>query len=386
MKAVFLLQTDPYRPKPVLRALREADTLHRQGWDVAFVSWIKAAAPPTDEPSGPYLVRRVVVPVPALGTSFVQRALAYYRATSRMSRACVDEKPDLIVAHDFEVLRAGAMAKRRASKPLIYDSHEDWPALIAENSALEARIARAQEKRLCRCVARVITVSEPIAAKFRARGTPTTVLYNARSSSEVVLAGRDASRSNFGFVPTDFVVGFAGAFGIGRGLDILLEALSTLPPSVKVLLVGGPEEEGRRLRAMVETLGFRDRVRVDGYRSFRDLGPYYASMDLGVILLDRRPNHQRALPNKLFDYMAHGVPVLVPDYPAMRSVVRESECGWCLASVDRRALVEILTEVQTSDERVARGENGRRAFLERFSWERQELTFSRIVDTLVRTH
>src|SRR2546425_4842284 len=204
MKAVFLLQTDPYRPKPVLRALREADTLHRQGWDVAFVSWIKDAAPPTGEPSGPYLVRRVVVPGPALGTSFVQRALAYYRATSRMSRACVDEKPDLIVAHDFEVLRAGAMAKRRASKPLIYDSHEDWPALIAENSALEARIARAQEKRLCRRVAHVITVSEPIADKFRRMKKDTTVLYNARPESEIHLADREASRRYFGYRVDDF--------------------------------------------------------------------------------------------------------------------------------------------------------------------------------------
>ncbi len=384
-KAVFLLQTDAYVPKPVLRALREAESLARAGWDVSFVSWIKDASSPTAHETR-FPIRRVRSAVPPLGTSFVRRALAYMRASSRLRDAALGEDPDLIVAHDFEVLSAAVSAGRRASVPIIYDSHEDWPALIAENSGLEARIAALQERRLVRAVAHVLTVSEPIAAKFRARGTPTTVLYNARSASEVVLADRDGSRSNFGFVPTDFVVGFAGAFGIGRGLDILLEALSTLPTSVKGLLVGGPEEERRRLQAMAETLGLRDRVRVDGYRSFPELGPYYASMDLGVILLDRRPNHERALPNKLFDYMAHGVPVLVPDYPAMRSVVRESECGWSLGSVERGALVEVLAEVQASDERVARGEHGRRAFLERFSWDRQQLTFSRIVDSVVTTH
>ncbi|TLZ78277.1 MAG: hypothetical protein E6K08_01285, partial [Methanobacteriota archaeon] len=64
-KAVFLLQTDPYLPKPVLRALREAEALKRAGWDVAFVSWIKGTLPP-NAPSDAYPTRRVNVPVPPL--------------------------------------------------------------------------------------------------------------------------------------------------------------------------------------------------------------------------------------------------------------------------------------------------------------------------------
>src|SRR5207247_7200816 len=154
----------------------------------------------------------VRVPGPPVGSSFIGRARAYIRATNAMARAAAAAQPDLLVAHDLEVLRAAVKANGQTRAPIVYDSHEDWPALIADNSSLEGRLARFQERRHCRHVAQVVTVSEPIAAKFRARGTPTTILYNARPSSEVVLAGRDASRANFGFVPTDFVVGFAGAF------------------------------------------------------------------------------------------------------------------------------------------------------------------------------
>jgi len=381
-KAVFLLQTDPYVPKPVLRALREAESLARAGWDVSFVSWIKGALARAAYETR-FRIRRVPTPVPPLATPFVRRALAYMRASSRLRDIALGEDPNLIVAHDFEVLSAAVSAGRRAGVSVIYDSHEDWPALIAENSRLEARIAAIQERRLIRAVAHVLTVSDPIAAKFRARGTPTTVLYNARSSSEVVLADRDASRSNFGFVPTDFVVGFAGAFGIGRGLDILLEALSTLPPSVKGLLVGGPDEEGRRLRAMAETFGLRDRVRVDGYRSFRELGPYYASMDLGVVLLDRRPNHERALPNKLFDYMAHGVAVIVPEYPAMTPVVREGPAGWTVREITPESLAATIETARSSGKSTVRGKRGRDAYLTKYSWDHQEATFLSIVSSVI---
>ncbi len=383
MKAVFLLQTDPYLPKPVVRALREANTLRRQGWDVVLVSWIKGAETPAEEPPRPYPVKRVAVPVPPLGTSFVRRALAYNRATNRMFRACVDEKPDLIVAHDFEVLRAAAMAKRRARKPLIYDSHEDWPSLIAENSALEARIAKAQEKRLCRRVAAVITVSEPIAEKFRKMRKSTTVLYNARASSEIHRADREGSRAALGYSSKDFVVGFAGALGQGRGLEVLLEAVASLPTSVKALVVGGPEEEAARLRQRAESAGVRDRLRLDGYRPFAELAPYYASMDLGVILLDRRPNHERALPNKLFDYMAHGVSVLVPDYPAMRAVVRNGPVGWTVQEITPTGVAEAVREVRTSGDAGARGARGREAFLQKYSWDNQASAFQSVVDNVM---
>ncbi len=376
-KAVFLLQTDPYLPKPVLRALREAESLKQAGWDVSFVSWIKGALPP-NAPSDAYPTRRVNVPVPPLGTSFVPRALAYNRATKRLFRACVDEKPDLIVAHDFEVLRAGAMAKRWTRKPLIYDSHEDWPALIAENSAREARIAKAEERRLCRRVAHVITVSETIADKFRRMKKDTTVLYNARPESEIRLADREASRRSFGYFDDDFVVGFAGALARGRGLEILLDALPTLP-STKALIVGGPDDEAQQLRALAQARGLQDRVRVDGYRTFRELAPYYASMDVGVILLDRRPNHERALPNKLFDYMAYGVPVIVPDYPAMAPIVRDGPCGWTVSEVRPELVNAAIREALSSGEAGARGARGRERYLSSFAWEKQAAKFLSIV-------
>ena len=386
-KAVFLLQTDPWWPKPVLRALREADALRQAGWDVSFVSWIKAASPPPSGGSEPFPVRRVAMSVPPLGTSMTARGLAYLRASRRLRDAVLSESPDLLVAHDFEVLSAAVAAGRRARIAILYDGHEDWPALIAENSTAEARIAKIQEARLCRRVAHVLTVSEPIASKFRAMGMPTTVLYNARPSAEVMRADRSASRAEFGYGPSDFVIGFAGAIVAGRGLEVLMDAVAGLPDRVKALLVGGPEEEASRLRVRAESMGIQGRVRVDGYRPFAELARYYGAMDMGVILLDRRPNHERALPNKLFDYMAHGVPILVPAYPAMRAVVDESGSGVTVAESDLEHVTAAVRDwMNRRSELESLGARGREAFETRYCWERQAPMFLGIVREVMRKH
>ncbi len=320
-------------------------------------------------------------PLPA-GGSFLRRGRVYLRATARLRDAFLAQRPDLVIIHDFEALAAAVFATRRLHTPLIYDSHEDWPALIAENSHVEAFLASIQERRLCRHVDYVVTVSEPIAAKFRAWGRQTSVLYSGRPSAEVRLEGRSASRQRFGYTDDDFVVGFAGAYGAGRGLEVLIDALRKLPPNMKALLVGGPEEEAVHLRDVSEDLD--DRIRIDSYRPFAELPPYYAAMDLGVILLDRRPNHERALPNKLFDYMAHEVATLVPDYPAMAAIVRPGRSGWLLPEVGVDNLTTMLRDISPSGEAKERGHRGRVLYETKYCWDKQEIRFHEIVRGLVK--
>src|SRR6266516_822620 len=132
-------------------------------------------------------------------------------------------------------------------------------------------------------------------------------------------------------------------------------------------------------------MGLLDRVRIDGYRPFSKLAPYYACMDLGVILLDKRPNHQRALPNKLFDYMAHGVPLLVPEYPAMAAIVRGVPCGWTGREITSNTLRDVILEVRSSGDALRFGSQGRDRYLHEYAWENQESRFLDLVKSVVRT-
>ena len=321
-------------------------------------------------------MQNVIAAVPELGSSLLGRALAYNRVTRALERTIAQANADVLIPHDLPVLRAAVHLKRTQGVPVLFDCHENWPVLVAENSRIEAVLTDWQERSLGRYVDHLLIPCEPVARKFRARGIPTTVILNSRPAMEVRRADRSESRRQLGYIESDFVLGYAGALAPGRGLELLLDAVSTLDPSVKLLIIGGPEQYRDNLRRRATDLGIQDRARLVGYQPFGALSHFYASMDMGAILLDRRPNHLTALPNKLFDYLAHGVPVLVPDYPAMASVVQESGAGTTLQDVDATAIREAIIELRDrrSDLR-AMGERGRQAFLERFSWDKQEQVF-----------
>src|SRR5206468_12003679 len=116
------------------------------------------------------------------------------------------------------------------------------------------------------------------------------------------------------------------------------------------------------------------------------LAASYAPTDAAVILLARRPNHERAVPNNLYGYMAHGVEVIVPEYPAIAPIVLEDPCGWTVPDIRLEAVSAILREVQSSGEARARGKTGREAYVRRYAWDRQEERFLQIVRAVTEGH
>jgi glycosyltransferase involved in cell wall biosynthesis len=91
----------------------------------------------------------------------------------------------------------------------------------------------------------------------------------------------------------------------------------------------------------------------------------------GVALLHPRPNHMDAIrSNKLFEYMAAGLPVIASDLPTWREIVLGAGCGLVVDPGDHRAIAEAIQHLLTNpDEAAAMGQRGRSAVRERFNWE-----------------
>jgi glycosyltransferase involved in cell wall biosynthesis len=304
----------------------------------------------------------------------------------------IEPTPDIIIAHDVYALPAGRRAARMLDIPLVYDSHENWPFLIAEHSKTEAVLADWIEKHGHR-PDHVFTVGESIAGRFRRMGLPTDVLYNARASKDIVLMERDKARNVFGLPDDAFVLGYIGKIGLLIDTGIfkpIFEAIAGTP-NVELFIVGGPDDAAETLKEYVKATGLDTKVRVVGQKPFIELPAFYGALDAGLIVLDERPNHMVALPNKLFDYMGFGVPVIAPDYPDISAIVRKYDCGILLAGWEYpktrtdclRDVLAVAKERQTKLEEM--GHNGRGAFLEHYAWEKQAPRFVRIVNNLVQT-
>jgi glycosyltransferase involved in cell wall biosynthesis len=391
-KACFILQSDMFRPLPGLRAIKEARKLRSDGWQVSAVCWIRdpSLKYPEKETIEGIDVHRLFHSIASMGgiRGLAKRARTYLYVNKKLAKMVADTSPDLIVAHDLEVLRAGVLAKKRVRCSLIYDSHEDYPAMVSENSRMEAFIFSMIERRLLKKVDHVFTVGEHIAKKFLKYGSTCEVLYNAQTIDAISKynpVNAKEIRRQLGYSDDDFVIGFVGRIRTLTGLEQLISSLTRTKDSVKLLVVGdGPlEDECKRLAKESNILD--SRVRFIGRVPYEQVLDYHGVVDAGAILLQPTPNHLGAMPNKLFDFMGVGTPLLVSDFPGMRGVVSDARCGIC---VDPTKPEEIAKAIGRLTENIKTGKgygpNGKSAFMQKYAWDNSERLFMMKADDLVK--
>ncbi len=164
-----------------------------------------------------------------------------------------------------------------------------------------------------------------------------------RNVSALSPNGRGELRERLGIDAGAPLVLHQGAPAPARGCEVLVEALAALP-SVRLAFLGDPEPGyAAGLRRLIAERGLSERVTLLPSVALEDLLAHTAEADVGVTLLqDTCLNHRLALPNKLFEYIAAGVPVVAADLPETRRLVERHGVGWCVPSADPAALAETL--------------------------------------------
>jgi glycosyltransferase involved in cell wall biosynthesis len=98
-----------------------------------------------------------------------------------------------------------------------------------------------------------------------------------------------------------------------------------------------------------------------------------AGSDAGIVCFLPEPNHVKSMPNKLFDYMAAGIPVVASNFPLWRKIVEENECGICVDPLDPGAIAEAVRSLRSAPQKSASmGRNGRRLVDSGYNWAREK--------------
>jgi glycosyltransferase involved in cell wall biosynthesis len=177
-----------------------------------------------------------------------------------------------------------------------------------------------------------------------------------------------------GIAKQDFVAIFCGAHGMANGLDAVLDAAGVLMArgerDIRLLFVGdGKLKPGlveRARREGLENCVFRDPV------PKRELSAITAASDAGLMILANVPAfYYGTSPNKFFDYIAAGLPVL-NNYPGwLAEIIGENECGTAVPPADPEAFADALVAMRDDRERRERMGRNARALAEReFNRER----------------
>lgn len=293
--------------------------------------------------------------------------------------------PDIIHVHDPRLLpvafRAAARIKSRHNRDcaVIYDSRENFAGVPVENVTLRRyhHTLLRNESRLAPRLAAVLTVSQgtadALAGRLRLNRPPVVVLNAPVEGAAPTLDGTRSLRADTGTEPGTPLIVYPGAATKPRGVDTMIEALPLLPGvHAALVVVPFPHPRAEELTALANTLGVADRLHLLAPVAADAVPGYLGEADVAVSPILAGPaNHEAALPNKLFEMLHSGLPIVTSDIRAMSAFVLEHKLGVVFRSGDAADLARAVTEVLADPERWA-GAHERATLMHEWSWQAQE--------------
>jgi len=285
-------------------------------------------------------------------------------------------------ASDLYVLPALAKKTRQGEAGLVYDARELYPFVqgtvgkpwgIFFWSQLEGRFVPDADV--------VMTVSDSIADRIQdAYGIRRPiVVHNVPDQTHVVAS--NYLRENLPISDSTLIVLHLGQIRRGRGCEGLVRAMISVRGAALVFVGDGPERN--ILRALVRAKG------IEGKVFFLDPVPYdqvlnvAAGADVGVSLLeDTCLNHRLALPNKLFEYLMAGLPIIASDFPESGKVLRDFNVGIPVDPANRDMVAAAIQKMVDDGVSRARWKNNTPNVTETFSWSRASETMTEAYATL----
>jgi glycogen(starch) synthase len=278
--------------------------------------------------------------------------------------------------------------KRRFGGHAIYDSRDvylqsrqfqrlEWPL---------RPILAGLERRWAHRVDRVITVNEAyadlIAAQLRVP-RPAVVLNTPERWTPPDLPP-DRIREALGVGAGTRVVLYQGQLIADRGIEQAAEAVLSIPDTILVLLGFGPR--AAHYRAMTEAAPYAGRVHHLPPVPPDELLSWTASADVAVMAIQpSSTNHEFTTPQKLWEAMAAGVPVVASDLPGMAEVIRETGAGVLCDPTSPASIAAALRQVLDAapEERLALRRRVLATAHERYTWESQAATLFGLYATLL---
>lgn len=297
----------------------------------------------------------------------------YYRRAYRVVRA---DPPEALHAHDLNTLPVAAALAKRLRLPLTYDAHELYPE-ISTLSQREAATWRWLEWLLARRADHTLTVCDSIALELEQRyriPRPTVVLNcpvggNADPSASEGEAPV-AVPKNGGTASQEPVVLYQGGFAPNRGLRTLVLSAHGLERGTIVLMGWGRLEE--ELRELIASEGLGDRVRIVDPVPPGEVIAAAATASVGVIPYEPVGlNNTLCCPNKLFDYLAAGLPVAASRLPELARIVEQDELGITFTPGEPAALSMALNEILEDPVRYGKMRQRAREAATRYTWEQE---------------
>jgi glycosyltransferase involved in cell wall biosynthesis len=289
---------------------------------------------------------------------------------------------DVYHAVDLDVLQAVIWSAGNAR--IVYESRELYTELeaLSDRPGIKA-IWRGLENRLIRKADKIITINDSIAAELSERyGIEKPVVV--RNAAPLPRNIKPVDLHSLFDIPDDWkILIYQGVLRRGQGLFYLLEIMNCLENIALVYIGDGPLETW--LKRQVADLGLSDKVRFAGRIPSDELANYTAAAAAGLLFMeDIAINNRLALPQKLFQYLAAGIPQIVSPMPELASFVQAEGTGLVAPLGDPKAAAGYISDFLRDEEKYKQARANCAGSASRNNWALEAVKLRKVYEDLER--
>ena len=346
-----------------MRVQKQARLLEEMGCDVTVMGRRRPGSIPLSIPG--VKIKRICVPFKkGPGMYLMFNLFLFVRLLFRGFGLCV--------SCDLDTLVPCYLVSRIRRKKLVYDAHEYFTGQYSlAGRRFKYNVWKKAEKWILPELRHMITVSDSIADLYRSEyGVEPVVIRNiAPQVTHLVSHDRIALDAS----PDELLVIFQGS-GIheGRGAEELIDAIPMVE-GVKLVIIGSGDIIDR-VHKQVRENGDENKIIFLPGMPWEQMMRYTMCCDAGLSLdSDNCINHRYSLPNKLFDYIAAGIPVIASDLTEVAAVIKKYNCGILLNEVKPVVIAEALTELRDDRAYLRQLKENAGKAQEELTWEREKI-------------
>jgi glycosyltransferase involved in cell wall biosynthesis len=339
------------------RVQKVCKSLHENGFEVYLIGRFLPDSIPLDFPFKYHRFRLL----------FNKGFLFYANFNIRLFFKLCWFKKNILLSNDLDTLLPNYLIGKIFKKKVVYDSHElflELPELI--NRPLVKNCWRLIEKNIIPKLTHCYTVCDAISKHYRnLYGTEFGViknLPNKRETQNGVCEKSELKKTG------NYLILYQGSLNIYRGLELMIEAMQFLDNAIFQIVGSGIMRN--QLFQKMQKLNLHDKIKFIPRVPPNELQKLTVQADLGVsVEEDKGLNYRYALPNKLFDYLQAGIPILVSNLPEMRKIVDQYKVGEVIIERNPKKLAaqiaQLLEKKDSYKEAIKKAKN-------ELVWENQE--------------
>lgn len=307
--------------------------------------------------------------------------------TKKAYEIALNEKADIYHFHDPEFLLWAVKLKKKTGAKVVYDVHEDVPQQILSKGWIPKILRKPialffnfYEKRKAKQLDFIIAAWPKIKENFQERGITNIEVITNYPILEYFPTAKQKIKKEENKKNVIYVGGLTRI----RGIVQIVESLKFIKDkTIKLILIGRFSDKG--LREELKKIPEWKRVEFKGWLQQKEAYQTMINADIGLICFLPVPNHMNAIPNKLFEYMAAGIPVIASNFPLWRDIIGGNKCGLTVDPTKPKAIAKAAEWlIEHPEEAQKMGENGRKAVLEKYNWEAESKKLLKIYGELFK--